>query len=113
MWDAASAIAAFVEGKRYDEFASNRMLRNAVERNLEVLGEAARGVSEATRARAPRIPWRALVGLRNVLAHEYGDIRYERLWAICTESLPRLVEELKALGADAPEASEGRDIQEP
>jgi len=100
MLDAAKAIIEFTQGRRYEGFITDRMLRNAVERNLEILGEAARRVSQATQEKAPGIPWKSLVGLRNVLAHEYGEIRYERLWAICTTGLEELIGQLVAMGVD-------------
>ncbi len=74
MLDAARAIAEFVEGKTYHDYETNRMLRSAAERNVEIIGEAARRVSEETRAKHPEIPWRSIIGQRNILAHEYDEI---------------------------------------
>jgi len=102
MLDAARAIIEFIRGKRYEDLLRERMLRNAVERNLEIIGEAARSVSQGFRDAHPEIQWRAMVSLRNVLAHEYGEIRYERLWTISTEQLPVLVGQLEELGAEGP-----------
>lgn len=73
-----------------------------MERNLEIVGEAARCVAAETRESYPDIPWRSLTGLRNVLAHEYGEIRYEILWAIIGEKLAPLVRQLEDLGVDNP-----------
>jgi uncharacterized protein with HEPN domain len=102
MLDAARAIMEFIRGKRYEDLLRERMLRNAVERNLEIIGEAARCLSQEFREAHSETPWRAMISLRNVLAHEYGDIRYERLWAICTDQLPDLVEQLEELGVESP-----------
>lgn len=102
MLDAARAIIEFIRGKRYDDLLRERMLRNAVERNLEIIGEAARCVSQGFRDAHPEIPWRAMISLRNVLAHEYGEIRYERLWTIATTQLPVLVKQLPDLGVEGP-----------
>ncbi len=60
MLDAARAIAGFIQGRRQEDLLSDRMLRGAVERNLEIIGEAARHVSEATRIRLPGIPWTSI-----------------------------------------------------
>ena len=78
------------------------MVRNAVERNLEIIGEAARCVSQAFRESHYEIPWKAIIALRNVLAHEYGEIRYERLWLLCTQQLAILIQQLKDIGVKDP-----------
>lgn len=74
MLDAARAAMQFTGDKRFEEFLADRMVRNAVERNLEIIGEAARCISQAFRDAHPEIPWRAIIALRNVLSHEYGEI---------------------------------------
>lgn len=106
MLDAARAAKQFTGEMRFEDFLSNRMVRNAVERNLEIIGEAAKCVSQACRDAHPAIPWRAIIALRNVLAHEYGEIRYERLWLLCTRQLGVLIGQLEDMGAKAPPGSE-------
>jgi len=100
MADAARAAVGFIEGRRFEDLLSNRMLRSAVERNLEIVGEAARRVSTETRDELPDIAWTSIIGLRNVLAHEYDEIRYEILWRICKAELPVLIRQLEARGVD-------------
>ncbi len=102
MLDAARTAVEFTKGLRFEDFLGDRKTRNAVERNLEIIGEAARSVSPETRENNSDIPWRALIGLRNVLAHEYGDIRYEILWDIIREKLAQLIERLEDMGVDNP-----------
>lgn len=77
-----------------------RKTRNAVERNLEVIGEAARLMSAETRSSVPEIPWKSIIGLRNVIAHEYGEVRHDAIWLVCIKHLPPLIEHLVSLGAD-------------
>jgi uncharacterized protein with HEPN domain len=103
MLDAARAIIQFTAGQRFELFLGDRKTRNAVERNLEIIGEAARHDSEEARNSLPGIPWTAVIGLRNVIAHEYGEILYEKVWSICTDRLPALIKELETAGVeDAP-----------
>lgn len=102
MLDAARAALEFVQGLRFDQFVKDRKTRNAVERNLEILGEAARGISNATRDLYPGVPWKSLIGLRNILIHEYGEIRYEILWQILQDKLYPLIQNLEAMGVDSP-----------
>jgi uncharacterized protein with HEPN domain len=73
------------------------MLRYAVERQIHVIGEAARRVSDTFSGNHPEIPWKGIIGLRNVLAHEYGEVLVERIWRVATERLPELVRALDPL----------------
>lgn len=102
MLDAARTASLFVQGMSFDEFLRDRKTRNAVERNLEILGEAASKIDGDTREAYPDIPWRSIIGLRNILIHEYGEIRYEILWAVLEEKLPPLILLLEKTGADDP-----------
>jgi len=74
----------------------------AVERALEVIGEAARHVSPAYRQAHPEIPWRGIIAQRNILAHEYGEIKQERLWVVVTERIPELIALLEKLDIPSP-----------
>lgn len=106
MLDAARAIVQFVQGRRLEDLLSDRILRSAVERNLEIIGEAARHVSLDTRDIHPEIPWTSIIGLRNIIAHEYGEIRYDKVWGVCTNRLPELIEQLEKTGVDNPPSVE-------
>lgn len=106
MLDSARAAVEFTQGRCFEELLANRMLRSAVERSLEIIGEAARGVSQGAREMCPDVPWTSIVALRNVIAHEYGEIRYENLWRICVNRLPALIEQLEAMGVDNPPPEE-------
>ncbi len=108
LWDmreAAREILEFTQGVEFAHFSSNRMLRYAVERQLIVLGEAAKKVSEELRQDHPEIAWRGIVGQRNVLAHEYGEILIERIWLAATESIPALLPLLENLIPAPPETT--------
>lgn len=76
------------EGK--GRFLQDAMVHDAVIRNFEIIGEAAKQLDEAYRAAHPDIPWRALTGLRDVLIHQYEGIDLERVWAIVENDLPGL-----------------------
>lgn len=71
-------------------FLSNEDLRAAVERYIEVIGEAAGKLSQATRRLAPEVPWGQVIGARNVIIHGYAEIEPDRIWAIVKEHLPSL-----------------------
>ena len=71
---AAKAVRSFVDGRTYDEYLKELMFRSAVERQVEIVGEAARGISDPFKTAHPEIPWRAIMAQRHRLAHEYGEI---------------------------------------
>jgi uncharacterized protein with HEPN domain len=100
MLDAAEAIREFIHGKTPDNYATDRMLRGAVERHIEIIGEAARRVSDGLKAAHPEIPWRSLVGQRNILAHEYGEVRHELIWNVAMVGIPKLVAAVRAILPD-------------
>lgn len=76
---------------------ADRKLQLAIERLVEIIGEAARGVSSECRAQHPGIPWSGIVAQRHVLAHEYGAIKRERIWMVATQRVPELIAQLKPL----------------
>jgi len=105
MLDAARAVAEFVTGKSIADYEQSRLLRGAVERHVEVIGEAARRVSDGIRDAHPEIPWRPIIAQRHVLAHDYGEIKHERLWRVATIHIPELITLLEPL-LPAPPAGE-------
>lgn len=76
------------EGK--GRFLQEPMVHDAVIRNFEIIGEAAKRLDESYRAVHPDVPWQALAGLRDVLIHQYEGIDLERVWAIVENDLPEL-----------------------
>jgi len=100
LWDMLEAAEQAVELSSdvdHDQLLNDVRTRYAVERALEIVGEAARRVSQGTKDAHPKIPWAGIVGLRNVLAHEYGEIDYRRLHTVLKDDVPDLVAELKRL----------------
>lgn len=106
LWDvreAAREVIEFVRDVTYERFAADKILRYAVERQIQVIGEAARRVSPAFKDSHPEIPWKSLIAQRNVLAHEYGEILVERIWRVASERLPELVRLVDPLIPPPPE----------
>jgi uncharacterized protein with HEPN domain len=79
------------------DFYSTAVLRYAVERQIIVIGEAAKQVTNSFKNAHPGIPWRSIIAQRNVLAHEYGEIVVERVWVAATKSVPELLSALDTL----------------
>ncbi len=102
MLDAARAISEFVAGKTLHDYLKSRLLRGAVERHVEIIGEAANKVSAGFQSSHPEIPWRKVINQRNVLVHEYGEIKHELLWRVATERIAELIKMLEPLVPQAP-----------
>lgn len=82
-------------GRSADDYITDRHMRAGVERYIEIIGEAARNVSEAARGNFPGIPWEQIVGTRHIIAHGYDQVRPDILWEIVHEHLPALVAALE------------------
>ena len=78
------------------------MLRSAVERQIEIIGEAARRVSKDFQEAHPEIPWRPIQAQRHVLAHEYGEIKHDRIWRVADVHIPELILLLAPLVPEPP-----------
>jgi uncharacterized protein with HEPN domain len=88
---AADELLAAIDGKSYQDFVNDRVLRRAVERNFEIIGEATRRAIEGDERVRDAIPEaHAIIALRNILAHGYWTVRTEELWSIATERVPQL-----------------------
>ena len=87
-------ITEFTEGISFHEFERDKMRKLAVERQLEVIGQAANKISKETQGVLENIPWGNIIGLRNKLAHDYGEILAERIWAISKKPIQELLAEL-------------------
>lgn len=97
MLQAAGQARDFVSGLNRDAFGADRKTQYAVVRALEILGEAASRVSVETQQLHDDIPWRQIVGMRTLLAHEYFRVDVDTVWDVVTSDLPTLVEQLKAI----------------
>jgi uncharacterized protein with HEPN domain len=100
LWDmleAAHKVRQFIAGKTFHDYSQDEVLQAAVERKLEIIGEAARAVSDEFRQKHPEVPWRGIVAQRHFLAHEYGEVHHEKLWRVATVRIPELIEQLEKL----------------
>jgi uncharacterized protein with HEPN domain len=91
MRDAAETVVELTAGQSLEQYERSKVTRLAVERSVEIIGEADRRVSPAFRAAHPEIEWSAIIATRHIIAHEYGDIQHDKMWRIATEHVPRLV----------------------
>jgi uncharacterized protein with HEPN domain len=97
MLEASEKVQRFLKNKTFEDFLKDDMLQAAVERNIGIIGEAARRISEELKQEHPEIPWRKIIAQRNVLIHEYDDIDYKEIWVVASFHLPRLIDQIKLL----------------
>jgi len=106
LWDilqAAKEIVRFLAGKQLDDLTSDRVLQLALERELEVVGEAAARISKEFRDTHPEVSWSRIIAQRNVIAHQYGEIETDRIWLVATERVPELIALLEPLIPQLPD----------
>jgi uncharacterized protein with HEPN domain len=100
IWDMleyANKVVEIIAGQSKHNWHNNPTIRLAIERGLEIIGEAARHVSETLRAQHPEIPWQDIIGQRNILAHDYGNIDYDLLYETAVQDIPALIAQLQDL----------------
>ena len=106
LWDMVEAIKRvqeFIADVSYEEYVDNVLLHSGVERQMEILGEAARRLSNELREEQPNIEWQKIVGLRNIIAHQYDEIQMETIWSIATSELEPLKAKIEPLMPPLPE----------
>jgi len=91
MLNAAKLAQDFVAVISWDDFQSDLMRQAAVTRQFEIIGEAARRISEASQAEISEIPWHQIIGMRNRIVHEYDRLNLIRLWDTVQIALPELI----------------------
>lgn len=97
MLNSARTIQGFVNGLRFDAFLRDLKLQLAIERSVEIIGEASRRISDEFKQAHPEIPWKRIIAQRNVLIHEYDDVKQERMWLVATVHIPALIPQREAL----------------
>jgi uncharacterized protein with HEPN domain len=101
MIEAAETAQAFIVGRQPDDLATDRMLSLALERAIEIIGEAATRISVDTKDAALAVPWAQIAAMRHRLVHAYFDVDTAILWKTVVEELPKLLEQLRPLIADS------------
>lgn len=90
-------IALYLEGNSFESFQKNFMVVDAVPRNFEIIGEAAKRIPDEIQKKYPQLPWDKMYQLRNIVSHAYFEVDYETIWRIANEQLKQNLADLKAL----------------
>jgi|SRR3972149_8062897 len=97
MLESSKIALDYVLGKSWDDFYENIQCQDAVVRRIEIIGEAARRLSQKTRDKHPQIPWREITSMRNLVIHEYDVVDIGQVWDTVQNKIPPLIEELKKI----------------
>jgi uncharacterized protein with HEPN domain len=88
---AARKVENFTAGIGWEKFKTDDLLQNAVMHQIQIIGEAARKVSQQYKDLHPEIPWQMIIGMRNRLVHEYFDIIPDRVWDVVENNITELI----------------------
>lgn len=95
MLAAIRGIEAFTAGLTYEQFADDIKTMLAVTRELEIIGEASKRLSEEFKEKHARIPWRRIAGMRDFLIHDYAEVDLMEVWKAATEDIKELKQVLE------------------
>ena len=95
--DAIEAICQYTGTTAREEFIQNPILRDAVIRQLEIIGEASNRLSDETRLASPDTQWAQIISMRNRLIHGYFQVDVDLVWEIITNDLPALKQQIESI----------------
>lgn len=101
MLEAIGYIESFLVGYDFDDFEQSVLHRSAVERQLEIIGEAATAISETVKLAHPEVDWQPIKRFRNVIVHEYFGVSRQIVWGVVRKELPVLKAQLLVILQDS------------
>lgn len=97
MWNAAQEILNFTAGMDYESLKADRRTQAAVLYEIIIIGEAANRLSAEFRVNHSNVPWKDIIGMRNILAHQYDNVDSEVVWDVIHQDIPELISLLGSL----------------
>lgn len=94
---ACEKIMKYTKDMSYEDFCNNEMVIDAVVRNIEILGEASKNISEGLKRKYPEIEWREIARTRDKIIHFYFEVDLSIVWDIIKVDIPSLIEKLKGV----------------
>lgn len=95
--NAAKLATKYIQKVSREEFLEDSQCQDAVIRRLEIIGEASKRISAETRSQLSHLPWDAMIGMRNVMIHEYDDVDMSIVWTTIKKDIPALIKLLETI----------------
>jgi uncharacterized protein with HEPN domain len=100
--EAINRVITFTTGMSYAAFLTDLKTQDAVIRNMEIIGEAAKNLSHVLRTKYPAIPWKSMAGMRDRLIHHYFGVNLDIVWQIAVSELPKVDSQLEVIEDNTP-----------
>ena len=97
MLDAAREAHTYTHGRTRESLNDERVIARALERTIEIVGEAGSRISVETRQQYPEINWKQIIGMRNIIVHDYLAVDYDIIWDVAANQIPELIAQLEAI----------------
>ncbi len=94
---AARRIVEYTQNMTSDAFDADYKTQDATIRQLEIIGQATKRISPSLRTKYPKIPWRGMAGMRDILIHQYEEADFDIIWKTVSESIPQMLVELEKI----------------
>ena len=93
--ESAKLAVSHLYGKSLEDFQQDILYQDAIVRRLEIIGEAANRVSPERQSELPELPWRAMIGMRNLMIHQYDAIDFKVVWDTVQRDLPSIIAQIE------------------
>jgi len=90
-------IENYIQGKNKQDFLDSQLLQDGITRRIEIIGEAVKNIPNETRKLQPKIPWKEIAGMRDIITHKYFGIDLDLTWKVIEKDLLPLKKQLKQL----------------
>ena len=97
IYECCDLITKFTNDVKFFQYEKDIKIRLQIERLFEIVGQASKQISHETQEKLHNIQWKKMIGMRNILAHDYGEIRNDKVWNATQQSIPELLVELKKI----------------
>ncbi len=95
-------ISQYISGLSYEDFLHDQKTQDAVVRNIEIIGEAAKLISKSIKENHPEVPWKQIAGTRDRLVHGYFGVNIDIVWEIAAMDAPKLLKAIRRIREELP-----------